>query len=81
MSDDTLTALSQRDEAFWIGLALLLGGSLLSDPSTTGPDLGAILAALGGVVLTVRILVAVFSLLETTALAGRVGYREGRNGE
>ncbi len=81
MSAPTLTALSRHDEAFWIGLALLLGGSFLSDPVSTAPSVGNVLVALGGVVLVVRVLVAAVSILRTTVLAGWFGYREGRHGE
>lgn len=81
MGAPTLTALSQRDEAFRIGLALPPGGSFPSDPVSTDPSVGNVLAALGGVILTARVLVAAVSILETTAVAGWFGYREGRRGE
>ncbi|MFD1514859.1 hypothetical protein [Halomarina rubra] len=82
MSRQTLTALSQRDEAFWVGLGCLLLGSALASGATpdavTGVQrLGSVLAAFGTLVIVVRIAVAVFRLFRTTAAAGRLGYAEG----
>lgn len=81
MPDDTLTALSQRPEAFWIGLALLLGGGLVPDGILfAGHELGWLLMTLGGLIITVRLLVGIFRILRNTALAGWIGYTEGKSG-
>ncbi|MXR21773.1 hypothetical protein [Halobacterium bonnevillei] len=77
---DSLTALSQRTEAFWIGLTLILLGALT--PETVSPGgigLSRALIVLGGGLLLVRVLVAVGRFLKTTAEAGLAGYREGKN--
>jgi hypothetical protein len=82
MSAPSLLELSQRDEAFWVGLVLLLGGSLLAQfltPAGTTPDtLAWSVAALGGVVLTVRLLVGVARMLGVIGGEAADGYREGR---
>ncbi|MFC5972636.1 hypothetical protein ACFPYI_14960 [Halomarina salina] len=111
MSQQTLTALSQRDEAFWIALGLLFGGAVLTavgtgltaPPSTIvvdiGPvldsspttivvdigtliaDVGRFLSGVGTLVILTRIAVAVWRILRTTVLAGRLGYAEGVAGD
>ena len=79
---ETLTALSQRNEAFWIGLALFLLGVITPESLLLGGiGLSRVLIFAGGGILIVRTLVGCFRILKTTAIAGRIGYREGqRNG-
>jgi hypothetical protein len=77
---ESLTALSQRNEAFWIGLTLLLLGVLTPETvSLGGIGLSRALIILGGGLLLVRVLVGVVRFLKTTAKAGLAGYREGKN--
>ena len=79
---ETLTALSQRNEAFWIGLALFLLGVLTPETLLLGGiGLSRFLIVLGGGILLLRTFVGCVRILKTTAEAGVVGYREGqRNG-
>lgn len=77
---DTLTALSQRKEAFWIGLALFLLGVITPGAlAPGGVELSRLLIFLGGAVLLTRLLVGTFRILKTTAKAGQLGYREGKH--
>lgn len=79
---ETLPALSQRIEAFWIGMALFLLGVITPESfllGGIGPSRLLIFA--GGGILIARTLVGSIRILKTTAIAGRNGYREGqRNG-
>lgn len=79
---ETLTALSQRNEAFWIGLALFLLGVITPESLLLGGiELSRALIVLGGGILLIRTFVGCFRILKTTAKAGVIGYREGqRNG-
>ncbi len=80
MVADTLTALSQRDEAFWIGLGLLVAGALVSSfTQSSNPPVGEVLGILGATALAVRLLVGLYEIFRTSAEAGRTGYREGRD--
>jgi len=75
----TLTALSQRNEAFWIGLGLLIAGALVSSfTQITSPPVGEMLGILGVTVLAVRLLVGISTILRTSVKAGRTGYQEGK---
>lgn len=77
---ETLTALSQRNEAFWIGLALFLLGVIIPETlSLGGITLSKTLIFLGGGILLIRVLVGSFRILKTTAEAGVIGYREGQD--
>lgn len=79
---ETLTELSQRNEAFWIGLALFLLG--VSTPDTLllgGIELSRILIWVGGGILMVRILVGIYRILRTSAEEGVTGYREGNQND
>ncbi len=79
---ETLTALSQRNEAFWIGLALILLGVIT--PATLflrAIELSGVLIWIGGIILLIRVLVAAFRILKTTAEAGTIGYREGKRND
>jgi hypothetical protein len=77
---ESLTALSQRNEVFWIGLTLLLLGVLTPETlSLGGIGLSRVLIILGGGILLVRVLVGLARFLATTAKAGIAGYREGKN--
>jgi uncharacterized membrane protein len=79
---DTLTELSQRNEAFWIGLALFLLG--ISTPDTLllgGIELSRTLIWVGGGILMVRVLVGIYRIMRTTAEAGVFGYREGKQND
>jgi uncharacterized membrane protein len=80
---ETLTALSQRKEAFWIGLALFLLGVLTpANLLLGGIGLSRVLIVIGGGVLLLRLFVGIFRIIKTTAQAGTSGYREGkRTGE
>ncbi|RZV12537.1 hypothetical protein BDK88_0075 [Natrinema hispanicum] len=79
MVADTLTALSQRNEAFWIGLGLLFTGALVSSfVQISNPPVGEILGILGVTVLAVRLLVGLYKILRTSAKAGRTGYQESK---
>lgn len=76
---ETLTALSQRNEAFWIGLALFLLGVMTPEMlSLGGVELSRTLILVGGGILMLRLLVGCFRILKTTAMAGVLGYREGQ---
>ena len=78
---ETLTALSQRKEAFWIGLALFLLGVITPEPLLFGGiGLSRVLVFVGGGILVTRLFVGIFRILKTTAEAGTIGYREGKNG-
>jgi hypothetical protein len=80
MDEDTLTGLSQRDEAFWVGLTLLFGGLAIPDGiALGGQELNGVVVACGAIVLTVRLLVGIVRLLGVAASAGIDGYRSGRN--
>lgn len=74
---DTLIALSQRNEAFWVGFVLFFLGVLT--PQTWGVGLSGALVALGGGILFVRTFVGCFRILRTTAKSGEIGYREGKS--
>jgi len=74
---DTFIALSQRNEVFWIGLALFLLGVFI--PQAWGIGLSRTLVVLGGGILFIRIFVGSFRILKTTAKAGGIGYREGKS--
>ena len=79
---ESLTELSQRTEAFWIGVALFLLG--VSTPETIllgGIQLSLVLLWVGGGILLVRVLVGIYRILRTTAEAGVFGYREGKQND
>lgn len=77
---DTLTALSQRTETFWIGLALLTIGVLTPQTLTLwGVGVSRTLVLLGGAVLFVRLAVGIGRFLKTTVKAGVGGYRDGKD--
>jgi uncharacterized membrane protein len=79
---ETLTELSQRNEAFWIGLALFLLGVVTPENLLLeGIELSRVLIWIGGGILLVRVLVGIFRILRTTAEAGVFGYREGRRND
>jgi uncharacterized membrane protein len=79
---DTLTELSQRNEAFWIGLALFLLGVITPETLLLGGiELSRILIWVGGGILMVRVLVGIYRILRTTAEAGVFGYREGKQND
>lgn len=76
---ETLTALSQRNEAFWIGLALFLLGVITPQPLLLGGiELSRVLIGIGGGILLTRTLVGSFRILKTATEAGAIGYREGK---
>lgn len=79
---ETLTALSQRNEAFWTGLALFLLGVITPETLLLGGiGLSRLLIVLGGGILLLRTLVGCFRILKTTAVAGVIGYREGQRND
>jgi hypothetical protein len=79
MSAPSLLELTQRDAAFWVGLVLLLGGSLLAQFLGGTPDtLAWSVAALGGLVISVRLAVGVARLLGVVGGEAADGYRDGR---
>lgn len=75
----TLTELSQRDEAFWLGLGLFVAGLVLtpSGPVESG-GVGQLLLLVGSTILVARLLVGVFRIGKHALVAGRIGYGEGR---
>lgn len=76
---ETLTALSQRNEAFWIGLAIFVLGVITPQILLFGGiELSRVLIFIGGRILLTRVLVGSFRILKTTAEAGAIGYREGK---
>ncbi|WP_135822400.1 hypothetical protein [Halostella litorea] len=76
---ETLTALSQRNETFWIGLVVfLLGVATPENLLLGGVALSRALIVLGGGILLVRLFVGVYRILKTTAEAGTDGYRDGK---
>ncbi|MFC6862823.1 hypothetical protein ACFQGE_05040 [Halomicroarcula sp. GCM10025817] len=79
---ETLTELSQRNEAFWIGLALFLLGIITPETLLLGElELSGVLVWVGGGILMVRVLVGIYRILRTTAEAGIFGYREGKQND
>ncbi len=74
MEEDTLTALSQRESAFWIALALIVVGSFVSNSG----QFGDMLVALGMTIIVVRVLVAFYRIFRTSAIAGKIGYKQGK---
>ena len=79
---DTLTELSQRNEAFWIGLALFLLGLITPETFLLGRiELSRVLIWVGGGILMVRVLVGIYRILRTTAESGVLGYREGKQND
>lgn len=64
-----------RQEAFWLAVAALVGGSLLAEPA---PALGHAVAALGGLYVVARLLVGVLLVLQTAVDGFRTGRAEGR---
>lgn len=82
MSDDTLTALSQRPEAFWIALALLAVGSLLPETGV-GPDtlVDDTMIGLAALILVTRVGVALYRIVGHSVVAGRSGYDEGKSND
>lgn len=80
MDEDTFTALSQRSSAFWIGVGLLVVGSLLPESVRLGDRwLGSVLIGVGAAILAVRLLVGLYRLSRSWIGAGRIGYSEGKN--
>lgn len=79
---ETLTALSQRIEAFWLGLSLFFFG-LITPESLLLEEIGVsrLLIVLGGGILLIRVLVGCFRILKTTGKAGAIGYREGKDND
>lgn len=75
MEDDSLTALSQREGAFWFAVGLIAVGSLVSSSFESGSTL----VGLGMAILVVRVLVAFHRILQTSGKAGKVGYEEGKH--
>ncbi|MFC7133625.1 MULTISPECIES: hypothetical protein [Salinibaculum] len=76
---ETLTVLSQRDEAFWIGLALFVLGLITPDTLLLGGvGLARTLIFIGGGILLTRLFVGMFRILKTTVQAGVIGYRQGK---
>jgi len=72
--------LSQRDEAFPAGLALLLGGGLLAELLTT-PDPSRLawgVSVLGGLILSVRLAVGIARMFGVIGGEAAAGYRERR---
>ncbi len=79
---DALTELSQRNEAFWIGLALFLLGVITPETILLGGiELSRVLIWVGGGILMVRVLVGIYRILKTTAESGVLGYREGKQND
>lgn len=79
---ETLTELSQRNEAFWIGLVIFLLGVITPETLLLGGiELSRVLIWVGGGILMVRILVGMYRILRTTAEAGVFGYREGKQND
>jgi type III secretory pathway component EscR len=74
MTHSILTSLSQRNEAFWIGLVLLLSGGLVPENIYIGTTLAGILIGLGVLIITIRILVAVVVILQTAFEGWQYGY-------
>ncbi|MFC6965150.1 hypothetical protein ACFQL7_27780 [Halocatena marina] len=78
----TLTALSQRNGAFWFALALIFLGGFVPETLILGEtELSKILMWIGGGILLTRVLVAAFRILKTAAKAGAIGYREGESND
>lgn len=76
---ETLVALSQRNEAFWIGLVLFILGVITPDTLLLGGiRISRVLIFIGGGILLTRLFVGVFRILKTTAKAGIMGYRRGK---
>jgi hypothetical protein len=77
---DSLTELSQRPAAFWLGLGLFLAGVLLGQVAAGGGTLAVAQALrwLGLGILTVRLAVGIYRILRTSARSGVAGYEEGK---
>ena len=66
MGESSLTALSQRKEAFWIGVVCLFGGGVIPDSVRVGDqELAGIVITVGAVIITGRLLVGIFRILRT----------------
>ncbi|PSQ65612.1 MAG: hypothetical protein BRD24_06450 [Halobacteriales archaeon SW_9_67_24] len=69
MDESTLTALSQRKAAFWIGVVCLFGGGVVPGSVRVGDqELAGIVIALGAVIPTVRLLVGIFHILRPRSM-------------
>lgn len=76
---ETFIELSQRNEAFWIGLVLFLLGAITPETLLLGGvKLSRVLIWIGGGILLTRLLVGIYKILRTTVEAGVFGYHEGR---
>ncbi|RRJ34005.1 hypothetical protein [Halocatena pleomorpha] len=78
----TLIALSQRNEAFWISLVLILLGGITPEIPFLGEiEPSGILIWIGAGILLIRVLVAAVRIFKTAAEAGVIGYREGKRND
>jgi hypothetical protein len=77
---DTLTELSQRPAAFWLGLGLFLAGVLLAQVASEGGVLAVAQALrwLGLGILALRLVVGIYRIFRTSARSGVAGYEEGK---
>jgi hypothetical protein len=74
-----LASLSQRDGAFWVGLALLVIGSFTPEFLHVGTiGVGEALLISGTSILAIRILVGVLRILQIALKSYKNGYRDGR---
>jgi len=76
----SLLELTQRDAAFWVGLALLLGGALLAELLTT-PEPSRLawgVSVVGGLIISVRLFVGIARMFGIIGGEAAAGYREGR---
>lgn len=75
----TLTSNLLRGELFWIALALLFGGAFVPKTVSIGSlELGTVISAIGGLLITVQIIVSIIVILRTSYEGWRYGYAEGR---
>jgi hypothetical protein len=74
-----LASLSQRDEAFWVGMALLVIGSFTPESLHVGTiGVSEALLISGTSILVIRILVGVFRILQIALKSYKNGYKDGQ---
>jgi hypothetical protein len=74
----TLTSQLLRKELFWVALALFFGGTLVPDTVYVGTlELGTVVSALGGLLITAQIIVSIIVILRASYEGWRYGYAEG----
>jgi hypothetical protein len=80
MALQTAKSLLLRQDVFLLALVCMLAGTAMSNSlDATDPDLGAVLAILGGFYIVARLLYGVGLVLYTSYLGWQSGYDAGRD--